>query len=60
MNDFEGMTTNERLYAVGNFERFHDAMRQREFSIAKGLLMAAGFSTDEAESIVEMILERDS
>lgn len=60
MNRFDGMTTNERLFSIGELDSFHDALARHDTGKAQRILLKAGFNIRQATWIVETGLKRDS
>ena len=55
MNNFSGMTVNERLFTAGQMDAFDKAINEQNRAEAIRILQQVELSTTEAESIVGAI-----
>jgi hypothetical protein len=55
MNNFSGMTVNERLFAAGRIDDFDKAMEERNRAEAIRILQEVELSATEAESTMAAI-----
>lgn len=56
----EGMTTNERLWEVGLFDQFEDAIRARDYQEIRRILRAVYVDEPSIDSIIDRTRNSDA
>jgi len=56
LNDFNGMTVNERLFELGLISEFDQAAKARDQIVLIAILIKAGLSVEQAQQTVGALL----